>query len=200
MDTATKPPDTNELFPVFLRLSELDTLIVGGGTVCFEKLDAVLKCSPQARVSIVAEDFLDEIRALASRFRKVRLVERGFRVRDLSSKDLVILATDDADLHRRIRTLARKRRLMVNVADKPELCDFYLGSVVTRGNLRFGISTNGKSPTMAKRIREFFDGVLPDNTELLLGNMNRIRERIKGDFQHKVNILNEITSAWLKKH
>lgn len=189
----------NNLFPVFLKLEELDTLIVGGGNVGLEKLNALLKSSPQARVTVIAEKFHAEIIALAERCKKIRLIERRFRARDLQSKDLVILATDDKSLHERIRIQARKRRLLVNVADTPDLCDFYLGSVVTKGNIKIGISTNGKSPTIAKRMREYFEEVLPENTNQLLDNMQQIRDRIKGDFRHKVDVLNEITSSWLRK-
>lgn len=191
--------ERNNLFPVFLKLEELDTLIVGGGNVGLEKLTALLKSSPGARVTIVASRIKEEIRRFAESSAHIRLVERNFRVRDLQSKDLVLLATDDAALHRRIRVLARKRRLMVNVADTPGLCDFYLGSVVTKGNLKIGISTNGKSPTIAKRIREYLEETIPENTDDLLKNMQAIRERMKGDFAEKVKMLNEITSSWLKR-
>lgn len=191
--------ERNNLFPVFLKLEELDTLIVGGGNVGLEKLHALLKSSPLARVTIVASSIKHEIKSLASGSGRIRLIERNFRVRDLASKDLVLLATDDPELHRRIRTLARKKRLLVNVADTPVLCDFYLGSVVTKGNLKLGISTNGKSPTMAKRIREYLEEALPDDTNELLNNMQTIRDRIKGDFAEKVKMLNDLTSSWLKK-
>ncbi len=191
--------DHNTLFPVFLKLEELDTLIVGGGNVGLEKLTALLKSSPEARVAVVADKIKDEIRELAKNNKRIRLIERTFRVRDLANKDLVILATDDKDLHKRICVQAKKRRLLVNVADTPELCDFYLGSVVTKGNVKIGISTNGKSPTIAKRMREFFEETIPENTNDLLDNMHNIRERIKGDFQHKVEMLNDITASWLRK-
>jgi precorrin-2 dehydrogenase / sirohydrochlorin ferrochelatase len=192
--------DLNTLFPVFLKLEELETLIVGGGNVGAEKLSAILKSSPAAGVTVVAEEIKTAIRDLAAGNKKIKLVERSFRVRDLQHKDLVILATDDADLHKRIRVLARKRRLLLNVADTPSLCDFYLGSVVTKGSIRLGISTNGKSPTIAKRMREYFEQALPDDTEKLLTNMQSIRDQIKGDFQHKVDVLNDITSSWLAKN
>ena len=191
--------DSNKLFPVFLKLEELDTLIVGGGNVGLEKLQALLKSSPAARITLVGASIKDEIRALAASRRTVRLVERNFRLRDLYSKDLVVLATDDPQLHRRIKNLARKRRLLVNVADTPDLCDFYLGSVVTKGNLKIGISTNGKSPTIARRIREYLEDALPDDTDSLLENMQLIRQRLKGDFADKVKILNDLTSSWLKR-
>jgi precorrin-2 dehydrogenase/sirohydrochlorin ferrochelatase len=189
----------NALFPVFLKLEELDTLLVGGGNVGLEKLSALLKSSPGARVTVVSITFHDELKKLAAQFPTVRLVQRTFRGRDLQNKDLVILATDDKELHERIRIQARKKRIIVNVADTPALCDFYLGSVVTKGDIRIGISTNGKSPTLAKRMREFFEEVLPENTSELLDNLQQIREKIKGDFHEKVKVLNEITSSWLRK-
>jgi len=191
--------DRNNLFPVFLKAEELETLIVGGGNVALEKINALLKSSPLAGITLVAGTISEPIRALASSNKKIKLIDRNFRVRDLQHKDLVVLATDSPTLHARIRTLARKRRLLINVADTPALCDFYLGSVVTKGNIKIGISTNGKSPTIAKRIREYFEEILPEETGDLLDNMNKIRDKIKGDFQEKVKVLNEITSGWLHK-
>jgi precorrin-2 dehydrogenase/sirohydrochlorin ferrochelatase len=190
--------ERNNLFPVFLKLEELETLIVGGGNVGLEKLTALLKSSPAAGVTIVAAQIRNEIKDIASGNKKIKLVERNFRVRDLQHKDIAILATDDKKLHEKIRGLARKRRILINVADTPTLCDFYLGSVVTKGNIKIGISTNGKSPTIAKRMREFFEEALPEDTEALLNNMQGIRDRIKGDFSEKVKTLNDITSSWLK--
>jgi precorrin-2 dehydrogenase / sirohydrochlorin ferrochelatase len=189
----------NNLFPVFLKLEELDTLLVGGGNVGLEKLNALLKSSPGARVKVVSKTFHEEILTLAGRHPNVRLIERGFRTKDLQHKDLIILATDDPALHQKIRDLAKQKRILVNVADTPALCDFYLGSVVTKGNIKVGISTNGKSPTIAKRMREFFEDAIPENVNDLLDNMHSIRDRIAGDFRQKVATLNEITAAWLKK-
>ncbi|HEY0742532.1 MAG TPA: bifunctional precorrin-2 dehydrogenase/sirohydrochlorin ferrochelatase [Chryseosolibacter sp.] len=190
--------DRNNLFPIFLKLEKLDTLIVGGGNVGLEKVGALLKSSPAAKITVVADRFHPELVQIAKDFSSVRLIERKFRNRDLHGKDILVLATDDNVLHERIRVIARKRRMIINVADTPELCDFYLGSVVTKGNIKIGISTNGKSPTIAKRMREFFEDVLPENTNELLDNMQKIRDRIKGDFRNKVDTLNQITSSWLR--
>ncbi|MDV3309721.1 MAG: bifunctional precorrin-2 dehydrogenase/sirohydrochlorin ferrochelatase [Cyclobacteriaceae bacterium] len=191
--------EQNRLFPVFLKLEELHTVLVGGGNVGLEKLTALLKSSPDARITIVAPLISEAVRELAASHPRVRLVPRKFRRTDLVGADIVMLATDDPALHARIRKETRKRGILINVADTPDLCDFYLGSVVTKGNLRIGISTNGKSPTIARRIREFFEEALPDEADALLTNMNRIRERIAGDFKEKVKTLSEITASWLEK-
>ncbi len=189
--------ERNSLFPVFLKLEELDTLLVGGGNVGLEKLSALLKSSPNARVTVVAPFISTGIKTIATP--NVRLEERKFRTSDLQDKDLVILATDNSALHEQIRTRARKKRILVNVADTPRLCDFYLGSVVTKGNIKIGISTNGRSPTMAKRMREYFEETIPDDTNQLLENMRAIRDQLKGDFAEKVRVLNDLTASWLKK-
>lgn len=191
--------EQNRLFPVFLKLEELHTLLVGAGNVGLEKLTALLNSSPDARITVVAPLISEPVRDLASSHPKVRLIPRKFRRSDLVGADLVMLATDDPALHAQIREETRKRGLLVNVADTPDLCDFYLGSIVTKGNLRIGISTNGKSPTIARRIREFFEAALPEEADELLSNMNRIRDRIAGDFKEKVRALNEITASWLEK-
>jgi precorrin-2 dehydrogenase/sirohydrochlorin ferrochelatase len=198
MYTTKKMMEQNNLFPVFLKLEHLETLIVGGGNVGLEKLTAVLKNSPTAKVTLVARTISSDIHELAQVYPTVQLHERNFKLWDLWDKDLVMLATDNRSLHETIRNFARSRRLLINVADTPDLCDFYLGAVVTRGNLKIGVSTNGKSPTISKRIRQYLEEALPEDTNELLENMQKIREQIKGDFSEKVRVLNEITSSWLK--
>ena len=190
--------ERNNLFPIFLRLESLETLIVGGGHVGFEKLSAILKNSPSASVTLVARTIQGPIRELAHNHPRVKLHERNFKLWDLWDKDIVLLATDNRNLHENIRNFARTKRILVNVADTPDLCDFYLGSVVTRGNLKIGVSTNGKSPTISKRMREYLEEAIPEETNELLDNMQKIREQIKGDFNHKVKVLNDITSSWLE--
>jgi precorrin-2 dehydrogenase / sirohydrochlorin ferrochelatase len=191
--------ERNNLFPIFLKLEALNTLIVGGGHVGLEKLTGILKNSPSAKVTLIARSISSEIRELASKHSTVELIERNFRLWDVWSRDLVILATDDRKLHEGIREFTRSRNLLINVADTPDLCDFYLGSVVTKGNLKIGISTNGKSPTISKRMREYLEEALPEDTNELLDNMQKIREKIKGDFSEKVKVLNQVTASWLKK-
>lgn len=193
------PESKNHLFPVFLKLGELQTLVVGGGNVALEKVNALLGNCPEARVTVVAARVDERITSLTKRYPSLVIKDRNFRARDLYGQSILILATDDHKLHQRICRLARNRRLLVNVADTPALCDFYLGSVVTRGNLKIGISTNGMSPTMAKRIREFFDEILPETIDELLEKLHQIRETIKGNFREKVDTLNTITSSWLSK-
>lgn len=189
----------NDLFPVFLKLKKLHSLIVGGGYVAHEKLTAILHNSPEARITLVAPEIRQEIRDLAEGNDLIALIQRPFEAEDLVEKDLVFVATNVPHLNKEIRELAASRHLLVNVADTPDLCDFYLSSVVQKGNLKLGISTNGLSPTLAKRLREVLSEALPDNLETAMRQLNAIREFLKGDFAQKVEELNAITEGLVRK-
>jgi len=189
----------NELFPIFLKLNTLDVLLVGGGNVGLEKISAMLQNSPEARITVVAPMILDSLREYIRHFEQVQIIEREFQEQDLDNRDLVILATDNPQLHATIKATTKQRRILCNVADTPHLCDFYLGSIVQKGDLKIAISTNGKSPTMAKRIREFLDDIIPDNIQNLLDNLREIRKSIQGDFQEKIRVLNEVTASLAEK-
>jgi siroheme synthase-like protein len=187
-------PDQNPLFPAFLKLENLRVLLVGGGNVGLEKLTAILRSSPETAVTIISFTFLPELRALAATHPRLRLVERGWLESDLDSADIVFAATDDPALHRRIQAATRARRLLLNVADTPDLCDFYLSSVVQKGQLKVAISTNGKSPTVAKRVRAMLEETLPEELDEVLQQMTVIREKVSGDFAAKVKSLNAVTA------
>lgn len=187
-------PDQNPLFPAFLKLENLRVLLVGGGNVGLEKLTAILRSSPETAVTIISFTFLPELRALAATYPRLRLVERGWLESDLDSADIVFAATDDPALHRRIQAATRARRLLLNVADTPDLCDFYLSSVVQKGQLKVAISTNGKSPTVAKRVRAMLEETLPEELDEVLQQMTIIREKVSGDFAAKVKSLNAVTA------
>lgn len=187
----------NHLFPIFLKLREVPTLLVGGGNVGLEKLEALLKNDKEALVHVVAPEIKIEIQELASSHPGISLAYRAYQSSDLDNFRIAILATDQPDLHREIKQQALIKKVLVNVADTPDQCDFYLGSTVKKGALKIGISTNGQSPTLAKRIRELLEDVLPNDTPLLLKNLKSIRDRLKGDFEFKVNKLNDITTKML---
>jgi len=187
-----KYENQNTLYPIFLKLNKLDLLIVGGGNVGLEKVSFILKNSPDAHVTMIATYFLEEVKILVKNF-NVKLIERSFEEKDLEGRDIVICATDSYELHQRIVALNKETKTLTNVADTPELCDFYLGSIVSRGDLKIAISTNGKSPTLGKRIRQYLEDALPDNTQSIIDGLKQFRDTLKGDFESKVKALNEVT-------
>ncbi|WP_419488955.1 TSUP family transporter [Chryseobacterium bernardetii] len=188
---------SNSLYPVFLKLETLALLIIGGGKIALEKLESVLGNSPETSIRLVAKEITPEVRALQNQFTNLKLYERAYHGDDFNDIDVAIIAVNDIELAAQIREDAHQKNVLVNIADKPELCDFYLGSIVKKGSLKIAISTNGKSPTIAKRLRETFTETIPDEMDLVLNNMQSIRNQLKGDFDHKVTELNKITTQYL---
>jgi siroheme synthase-like protein len=188
----------NNLFPVFLKLESLRLLLVGAGPVATEKLTAVLANAPKTSIKIVAKEVSEPIANMIAGKANILLVQKEFDASDLNDIDLVIAAVGNREVASQIREQVHERNLLVNVADTPDLCDFYLGSIVQKGNLKIAISTNGQSPTAAKRIKEMLNNALPDEIDEMIDNLHAIRNQLKGDFQNKVNKMNEITKGLIE--
>lgn len=186
---------SNHLFPVFLKLENLRLLLIGGGNIAKEKLDAVLRNAPATKIKIVAKEISAEVRALVISYTNISLAERAYDISDFDDVDIAIAAVNNLTTAMQIKADAVAKGKLVNIADKPELCDFYLGSIVKKGHLKIAISTNGKSPTIAKRLKQMLDGALPAALDDVLNNMEQIRDRLEGDFDHKVKVLNEVTKG-----
>jgi siroheme synthase-like protein len=190
---------TNNLYPVFLKLEQMHVLLVGAGNVALEKLESLLGNAPATIVTIVAPFVREEVVAFIKHHPQCNILQRAYEENDLQNKTLVICATDNPVLHAAIKAAANAKGLLVNVADTPALCDFYLGSIVQKGNLKIAISTNGKSPTIAKRIKEVLADAIPDETDALLHNMESIRSTLSGNFAEKIKTLNAITESLAPK-
>jgi precorrin-2 dehydrogenase/sirohydrochlorin ferrochelatase len=191
--------ERNELYPIFLKMHQVNMLIVGGGNVGLEKLSFLLKSSPNANVEVVAPRFLPELVDLINKHDSVKLTMKKFKKKMLKKRHMIIACTDDLEVNKRIFELCRERYLICNIADTPELCDYYLGGIVTKGNVKIAISTNGKSPTTAKRLREFFEEIIPEDISQMVLNLNEYRKTLKGDFEEKVQRMNEVTASLKNK-
>lgn len=186
--------ERNQLYPIFLKASELNILIVGGGNVALEKLTFLLKSSPNAKVEMVAPMFREATTTMAAT-NSIPMHQCDYDTSYLENKHIVIATTDVPEVNKTVYKDCRERSILVNVADNPPLCDFYMGGIVTKGNVKVAISTNGKSPTTAKRLRQFFEDVLPENIDDLVKNLNEYRKTLKGDFEQKVEALNDFTKG-----
>ncbi|KKO91585.1 siroheme synthase [Sphingobacterium sp. Ag1] len=188
----------NQLFPIFVKLNQIDTLLVGGGKVALEKFQALISNDEGLKLTIVTREIIPEFKELLQNYTQIRLHIRPFRPDDLTDKQLVIAATNNMELNEQLRNLTRQNNILFNAADKPELCDFYLGSIVKKGDLKIAISTNGKSPTIAKRVKELLNDLLPEEIDETLSLMSAYREQLRGDFEYKVKQLNEHTKNILR--
>lgn len=185
----------NTLFPVFLKTDTAQFLIVGGGNVGLEKTETLLKQNPNINIHLVAIDFHPKLKEQINNHENITFQEKAFEESDLDAKDFVIITTDNPEVNVMVKTLAKKRGIKVNAADQPDLCDFYLGSIVNKGNLKIAISTNGKSPVLAKRLREYFSEVIPEEIENNIEQLYSFRNQHKGDFNQKLADLNKATAS-----
>lgn len=138
-------------YPVNLDIRRQTCLVVGGGAVGTRKVKTLLDCG--AAVTVVSPEVTNPLSALAEENR-ISLKQRPYQASDLDGVFLVIGATDNMDLNRTIHDDARKRGKLCNIADQPDLCNFTLPSIIERGDLIIAISTSGKSPAFARRLRK----------------------------------------------
>lgn len=162
-------------FPFFVDLSDKKGLIVGGGTVALRKIEKLLPYGPE--LSVAAPEFMDEIRGIKG----ICLLQRAFALDMLEGKYFVIAATSDRDLNRHIGGLCRDRGILVNVVDDREECTFIFPSLVKKGRLSVGISTEGASPSAAIRIREELERGIPGNFGQILEFLEEKRAVVKAE-------------------
>ena len=149
--------------------------MVGGGAVGTRKAQTLLKCG--ATVRVVSREIADRLKTLAETL-PLTLEQRDYREEDLAGIFLVFGATDNEALNRRIAEDAERRGLLVNIADRPEACNFVLPSVVHRGDLTLSISTSGKSPAFARKLRKDLEKQFGEEYAGFLDLMGRIRARL----------------------
>lgn len=198
-ETFVEETKGNQLFPVFIKLNQLRTLLIGGGNVGLEKLSAIVSNSQEAEVTVVAEEIKPEIWDLLNHYPKLKIQQKSYDTDDLKHVDIVFVASNNPALNEKVRSEANERGLLINVADKPELCDFYLGSIVQKCDLKIAISTNGKSPTIAKRLKQLLNESLPQELDTTLQHMSVLRQNLNGDFASKVKKLNKVTESLISK-
>lgn len=190
--------ERNNLYPIFLKTANLHVLIVGGGNVAEEKLTFLTKSSPDAKVTMVSPMFRESTKKLAQLY-DVEMITDTYHSKYLMGAHMVVATTDVPEVNIQVYHDCRSLDKLVNVADNPPYCDFYMGGIVTKGNVKIAISTNGKSPTTAKRLRQFFEEVIPEDIDQMVKNLNVYRKTLKGDFEQKVVKMNEITQKLVEK-
>jgi len=177
------------MLPIFLKLDGRRCLLVGAGNVALDKVNSLLKTgAPGDRPSspgwktglqlrVVAPSARREIQQLA-REGKLEWLQRAFEPSDLDGNTLVIAATDVPEVNATVYRESVRRGILANSVDDIPNCDFFFGSVVSRGNLQIAISTAGESPAVAQRLRREIDEQLPGDLGPWLENLGQLRREI----------------------
>ena len=146
-------------YPIYLDIEDRAVLIIGGGEVCTRKAETMLKYG--AKVTVVSPAFTDELEQW-SRDGKVTLRRKHYDESDLDGASIVIASTDDQCINARIARDCRRRRIPVNVVDVTHLCEFIVPAIVETGSIQVAISTGGKSPALARTLKEALKRAIGD--------------------------------------
>ena len=168
-------------YPVNLDIRNRKCLVVGGGTVGTRKVITLLKCG--AKVTVVSNDVAEKLQELSDGD-IIKLEKRPFQISDLDEMFLVMGATDNQEINREIHSEAERLGVLCNIADRPEVCNFILPAIVNRGDLIIAISTSGKSPAFAKKIRKDLEKVFGTEYAGFLKLMGEIRNKLLSE-DHK---------------
>ena len=166
-------------FPVFLNVKKQPCLVVGAGNIAARKIELLLQAD--AVVKVVSKKISPVVLELQSEG-NIQCEIRGFEANDLDNINLVIAATNNAELNTRISRLARKRFIPVNVVDKTDLCTFITPSMIDRGPVQIAISTGGASPVLARSIRSKLESLIPGSYGDLASIIDDQREAAKQAF------------------
>jgi precorrin-2 dehydrogenase/sirohydrochlorin ferrochelatase len=162
-------------YPIHLDVKNRNCLIVGGGAVGTRKVNTLLECG--AHVTVVSPDPTPHLTQLASKG-SITLKKRAYRSDDLAGMFLVIGATDDETLNLQISEDAERAQTLCNIADRPEVCNFILPSIVRQGDLVITISTSGKSPALAKHLRQKLETQFGREYADFLALMGAVRQKL----------------------
>lgn len=170
-----------DYLPIFLTIKHEPCLVVGGGEVATRKCALLLKTG--AKVTVVAPDICPALGELVRRG-DVRHRAKRFSASDLDGHRLVVAATNNAELNRCASQLARERGMLVNVVDRPALCNFIMPSIIDRSPLLVAVSTGGAAPVLARLVRARLETLIPASFGRLAALAGRFREKVKERFQN----------------
>ncbi len=165
-------------YPVNLDVRNRSCLVVGGGRVAERKAKTLVECG--AKVVITTLDATNHLQAMASKG-LIDLQLRGYQTSDLEGKLLVIGATSDEGVNKKVSEDAQRQEVLCNIADRPEACSFVLPAVVRQGDLLIAISTSNQSPAVARRLRQALEKEFGSEYAVLLSLMGAIRQKLQAE-------------------
>jgi len=177
------------LFPAFLKLHNRPVLVVGGGAIAASKIPGLLEAG--ARVTVVAPQLSPKLVEWI-REHEISWLPKSFEPEDLNGMFLVVAATSLPDVNASVFLEADKRRILCNAVDDIDHCHFYYGAIVQRGDLQIAISTNGKSPALAQRLRKELEQQFTPEYAAWLDWLGAAREVLRAQSSDP-----ETTKRWL---
>jgi siroheme synthase-like protein len=168
--------NASDYFAAFLNIRRKKCLVVGGGSVALRKVNTLVSCA--ADVTVISSRVHQGLMRLARR-KIIHVIHRDYEPGDLKGAFVVVAATDDRKVNRRMAEDAKKVRALVNVVDDPESSDFIVPAVVRRGNFTVAISTGGRSPALSRKLRERLETMFGAEYSSLVELVEEIRSSLK---------------------
>ncbi len=166
----------NYLYPIFLNLKGKRCVVVGGGKIAERKIKILLEC--KANVTVISPEITDYIKCIIDKG-KVNHKSRSYEKGDLNNSFLVICATNSKSINEAVSNDAKENGILCNVVDIPDLCNFFVPSVVKSGDLKIAISTNGKSPALAKKIRKELEKIYGEEYAYFINYLGKLRDKLQ---------------------
>ncbi len=163
-------------YPIFVNISGKRCVVVGGGQVALRKVRTLLKHG--ASVEVISPDLCSELSQLAESG-EIRVLQRSYRAGDLQDAVIAIAATNDSNTNLEVVKEARRKAVLVNVVDDPESSDFIVPSYMRRGDVTIAISTGGRSPALARKIRTKLEEDFGDEYASLALLIDEVRAEVK---------------------
>ena len=190
-------------YPIFLDIKRKPCVVIGGGNVAERKVLSLLDAG--ARVLVISPELTPALKKLASK-KKIGYCPKSYERGDLKGFFLAYSATNNSRVNKAVFKEAKEQAVLLNVVDVPELCNFIVPAVVDRGDLLIAISTSGKSPAMAKKIRQQLEKEFGSEYGVFLGIMGKVRDKLltiskESDKNKKIfeNIVNSPMLEWIRQ-
>jgi precorrin-2 dehydrogenase/sirohydrochlorin ferrochelatase len=169
-----------KLYPVMLRVAGKRAVVIGGGLVAMRKIKDLLDCG--ALVTVISPQIDESIHNLCALYPdKIKIINRDYKRRDIAGAFIIFSATDNERINRDVSRDARKKNIIINTADDPENCTFFVPSWFNRKGIIIAVSTSGISPALSARFRRKIEEVIPDSIEDILAALEKTRYLLKNN-------------------
>ncbi len=188
------------LFPIFLKLTNVQCLVIGGGRVAERKVKNLIDA--KAEVTVIAPSLTSELENLVKQ-NKINYKNREYKQGELKEYFMVIASTDSKKVNKMIYKEVVENNSLINCVDKPEQCNFFVPSSLKRGDLQIAISTTGKVPYFAKKLRQFLEKIFYKELKTEIEELHNLRKKIikdaKNDNAKKARDFEEILKPKIDK-
>ena len=160
------------MYPVNLILDDKPVIVLGGGHVALRKIEGLLEA--KAKVTVVSPEIVEGIKKLVEN-KEIAWIKKCYEKSDLKGFELIVCAVGNEEVNKVVYADAHELRILINVVDRFELCDFALPAKIRRGNLLVTFSTNGKSPALSRYLRQTMEKEFDDTYAIWLDRLNMLR-------------------------